>query len=112
MVFSFSTVQTLIMCDLILILCFSFSDVSKTFVEIPPELCYIIMSPIPVSMLYSFAFIPSIMHRIEGLLVAFNFKKMHLDHCPQNGIETFKVGYLFPFQIKYFCNYLLIVLNS
>ncbi|KAI5446796.1 hypothetical protein KIW84_014585, partial [Lathyrus oleraceus] len=66
-------------------------DVSKTFVEIPPELCYIIMSPIPVSVLYSFAFIPSIMHRIEGLLVAFNFKKMHLDHCPQNGIETFKV---------------------
>ncbi|XP_058762785.1 endoribonuclease Dicer homolog 2-like isoform X2 [Vicia villosa] len=66
-------------------------DVSKTFVELPPELCYIIMSPLPVSTLYSYAFIPSIMHRIEGMLVASNFKKMHLDHCPQNGIQTFKV---------------------
>jgi hypothetical protein len=86
-------VQTLIMCNLILILCYTVSDVSKTFVELPPELCSIIMSPISVNTLYSFSFVPSIMHRLESLLGAFNFQKMHLDHCPQNRIETFKVGY-------------------
>ncbi|KAK2399935.1 endoribonuclease Dicer protein [Trifolium repens] len=46
-------------------------DASKTFVELPPELCSIII--------------------LESLLVAFNFKKMHLDHCPQNKIQSFKV---------------------
>ncbi|WJX17040.1 hypothetical protein P8452_06998 [Trifolium repens] len=46
-------------------------DASKTFVELPPELCSIII--------------------LESLLVAFNFKKMHLDHCPQNRIQSFKV---------------------
>ncbi|CAJ2657950.1 unnamed protein product [Trifolium pratense] len=66
-------------------------DVSKTFVQLPPELCYIIMSPISVDTLYSFSFIPSIMHRLESLLGAFNFQKMHLDRCPQNRIQTFKV---------------------
>ncbi|XP_045805970.1 endoribonuclease Dicer homolog 2-like isoform X2 [Trifolium pratense] len=66
-------------------------DASKTYVELPPELCSIIMSPISVDTLYSFSYIPSIMHRLESLLGAFNFKKMHLDHCPQNRIETFKV---------------------
>ncbi|XP_045805840.1 endoribonuclease Dicer homolog 2-like [Trifolium pratense] len=66
-------------------------DVSNTFVELPPELCSIIMSPISIDTLYSFLFIPSIMHRLESLLVAFNFKKMHLDHCPQNRIQTSKI---------------------
>ncbi|KEH42074.1 endoribonuclease dicer-like protein [Medicago truncatula] len=66
-------------------------DVSKTFVELPPELCSIIMSPISVRTIYSFSFIPSIMHRLESLLVALNFKKMHLSLCPQNSIQTFKV---------------------
>ncbi|XP_039686333.1 endoribonuclease Dicer homolog 2 isoform X2 [Medicago truncatula] len=66
-------------------------DVSKTFVELPPELCSIIMSPVPLSTLYTFSFIPSIMHRLESLLGAYNFKRMHLDYCPQNKIQTFKV---------------------
>ncbi|PNX75373.1 SNW domain-containing protein 1-like [Trifolium pratense] len=43
-------------------------DVSKTFVELPPELCSIIMSPISVNTPYSFSFIPSIMHRLESFL--------------------------------------------
>ncbi|WJX27542.1 hypothetical protein P8452_16351 [Trifolium repens] len=66
-------------------------DVSKTFVELPPELCSIIMSPISVNTLYSFSFIPSIMHRVESLLGAFNFQKMHLDRYRQNRIQTFKI---------------------
>ncbi|GLT60476.1 hypothetical protein SLA2020_332400 [Shorea laevis] len=65
---------------------------SNTFVELPPELCDIIMSPISTSTVYSFTFIPSIMHRLGSLLLAINLKKMHLDHCMQNVIiPTFKI---------------------
>ncbi|KAL2341556.1 hypothetical protein Fmac_009496 [Flemingia macrophylla] len=67
------------------------SKASRAFVELPPELCSIIMSPIKESIIYSFSFIPSIMHRLESLLGAFNLKKMHLDHCLQNEIQTMKV---------------------
>ncbi|KAI4355208.1 hypothetical protein L6164_004002 [Bauhinia variegata] len=64
---------------------------SQSSVELPPELCEIIMSPISINTIYSFSFIPSIMHRIESLLIAFNLKKMHLDHCTQNDIPTSKI---------------------
>ncbi|KAJ6891882.1 hypothetical protein NC651_025165 [Populus alba x Populus x berolinensis] len=53
-------------------------------VDLPPELCDIILSPVSVSTLYSYTFIPSIMHRLESLLIAVNLKKMHSDHCTQN----------------------------
>ncbi|KOM37874.1 hypothetical protein LR48_Vigan03g125600 [Vigna angularis] len=66
-------------------------EASKAFVELPPELCSIIMSPIKDSIIYTFSFIPSIMHRIESLLGAFNLKKMHLDHCAQNETQIMKV---------------------
>ncbi|XP_022635484.1 endoribonuclease Dicer homolog 2 isoform X2 [Vigna radiata var. radiata] len=66
-------------------------EASKAFVELPPELCSIIMSPIKDSIIYTFSFIPSIMHRIESLLAAFNLKKMHLDHCAQNETQIVKV---------------------
>ncbi|KAF3970735.1 hypothetical protein CMV_005595 [Castanea mollissima] len=66
---------------------------SNKFVELPPELCSIIMSPISITTFYSFSFVPSIMHRLESLLIAFNLKKMLLDHhCVQNDlIPTMKV---------------------
>ncbi|TKY61271.1 Endoribonuclease Dicer-like 2 [Spatholobus suberectus] len=64
---------------------------SMSSVELPPELCSVIMSPISVSTIYSFSFIPSIMHRLESLLVAFNLKKMLLDQCTQNDIPVSKV---------------------
>ncbi|KAM7525882.1 hypothetical protein LguiA_015784 [Lonicera macranthoides] len=65
---------------------------SNSSVELPPELCSIIMSPISVSTFFSFSFVPSIMHRIESLLIASNLKKIHADHCMQNvNIPTFKV---------------------
>ncbi|KAI5574688.1 hypothetical protein BDE02_10G160800 [Populus trichocarpa] len=53
-------------------------------VDLPPELCDIILSPVSISTLYSYTFIPSIMHRLESLLIAVNLKKMHSDHCMQN----------------------------
>ncbi|CAK9167068.1 unnamed protein product, partial [Ilex paraguariensis] len=65
---------------------------SNASVELPPELCFIIMSPISISTSYSFSFVPSIMHRIESLLIAVNLKKMHANHCTQNVvIPTVKV---------------------
>ncbi|XP_027932096.1 endoribonuclease Dicer homolog 2-like isoform X1 [Vigna unguiculata] len=59
--------------------------------ELPPELCSVIMSPISICTVYSFSFIPSIMHWLEGLLVAFNLRKMLLDHCTKNDIPIIKV---------------------
>ncbi|TYI43273.1 hypothetical protein ES332_A01G156600v1 [Gossypium tomentosum] len=65
---------------------------SNAFVELPPELCDVIMSPISISTFYSFTFLPSIMHRLESLLLATSLKKMLLDHCVHNvAIPTMKV---------------------
>uniref|UniRef100_A0A5B6Z5E8 RNase III domain-containing protein n=1 Tax=Davidia involucrata TaxID=16924 RepID=A0A5B6Z5E8_DAVIN len=65
---------------------------SNTSVQLPPELCYIIMSPISIATFYSFSFVPSIMHRIESLLIAVNLKKMLADDCMQKVvIPTMKV---------------------
>ena len=62
--------------------------------ELPPELCDIILSPFSISTLYSYTFIPSLMHRLESLLVAVNLKKMYSDHCKQNvDIPLMKVIY-------------------
>ncbi|KAK7246158.1 hypothetical protein RIF29_41018 [Crotalaria pallida] len=58
-------------------------------VELPPEICLIIMSPISIDMIYSFSFLPSVMHRIESLIGAYNLKRTYLDHC--NEIQIFKV---------------------
>lgn len=75
--------------------------------ELPPELCSVIMSPISIGTIYSFTFIPSIMHWLEGLLVAFNLKKMLLDHCTQNGIPVSKVKPLLSVKNAY--NYTMII---
>ncbi|ONH95036.1 hypothetical protein PRUPE_7G047900 [Prunus persica] len=67
-------------------------DSCHTSVELPPELCSIVMSPLSVSNLYSFSLVPSIMHRLESLLLAFNLKRMVLDRCTENvTISTIKV---------------------
>ncbi|KAK6911762.1 Ribonuclease III domain [Dillenia turbinata] len=57
---------------------------SHNTVELPPELCFIVMAPIPISTFYSFTFLPSIMQRITSLLVAANLGKICTDHCKQN----------------------------
>ncbi|ESQ49771.1 hypothetical protein EUTSA_v10019898mg [Eutrema salsugineum] len=59
----------------------------REFVELPPELCHVILSPISVDMIYSYTFIPSVMQRIESLLIAFNLKK----NIPKVNIPTIKV---------------------
>ncbi|KAB1200469.1 hypothetical protein CJ030_MR0G007159 [Morella rubra] len=50
------------------------NESSNSSVELPPELCSIVMSPISIATFYTFAFVPSIMHRLESLLVAGNLK--------------------------------------
>ncbi|KAK8522465.1 hypothetical protein V6N12_056173 [Hibiscus sabdariffa] len=68
-------------------------EVSTAFVELPPELCHVLLSPISISTFYSFTFVPLIMHRIESLLLATSLKRMHLDHCLRNvAIPTMKVS--------------------
>lgn len=58
--------------------------ISSAGVELPPELCKLIMSPISCGTLYSFSFVPSIMHRIECLLLAIKLKMLILDRFMQN----------------------------
>ncbi|KAI3783735.1 hypothetical protein L1987_42821 [Smallanthus sonchifolius] len=67
-------------------------ETSNAGIELPPELCYIMMSPIPISTFYSFSFVPSVMHRIEAWLIALNLKKMHLDGSQSYGnVPTSKI---------------------
>ncbi|GJW57064.1 endoribonuclease Dicer homolog 2-like protein [Tanacetum coccineum] len=65
---------------------------SNAGVELPAEVCYILMSPISISTFYSYSLVPSIMHRIESYLIALNLKKMHLDCGQQKGnVPAFKL---------------------
>lgn len=57
---------------------------SGACVELPPELCLVIMSPISVVTLYTFSFLPSIMHRVESLLLSANLRGIVMVHCTQN----------------------------
>uniref|UniRef100_A0A803KMM7 Uncharacterized protein n=1 Tax=Chenopodium quinoa TaxID=63459 RepID=A0A803KMM7_CHEQI len=57
---------------------------SGASVELPPELCLIIMSPISVATIYTYSFLPSIMHQVEALLLSANLRGIILDHCMQN----------------------------
>ncbi|XP_047327651.1 endoribonuclease Dicer homolog 2 [Impatiens glandulifera] len=66
--------------------------ISNPHVQLPPELCLIIMSPISASTFYSFSFVPVLMHRLESLLVAVNLKGILKDHCIRSvDIPTLKV---------------------
>ncbi|XP_068665056.1 endoribonuclease Dicer homolog 2 [Aristolochia californica] len=58
---------------------------SSTY-ELPPELCMIILSPISAITLYSFSFVPSIMHRIKGMLLAVALKRLQMNHYTQNAL--------------------------
>ncbi|KAJ0973480.1 hypothetical protein J5N97_021439 [Dioscorea zingiberensis] len=56
---------------------------TNTGVELPPELCVVIMPFVPMNTLYSFSIIPSVMHRIECILLAARLK-IELGHCTKN----------------------------
>ncbi|CAO2832596.1 unnamed protein product [Amaranthus hypochondriacus] len=53
---------------------------SGASVELPPELCLVIMSPLSIDTLYTFSFLPSIMHRFESLQMSANLRSIIKDH--------------------------------
>ncbi|XXG49554.1 hypothetical protein AAC387_Pa02g3712 [Persea americana] len=57
---------------------------SNNTVELPPELCVIVLPNITISTLYSFSFVPFIMHRIESTLLAARLKMIQMNHYKQN----------------------------
>ncbi|KAH0713477.1 hypothetical protein KY289_009436 [Solanum tuberosum] len=59
-------------------------DSTNSSIELPPELCLVIMSPISIYTLYMYSFVPSIMHQIESLVMASHLKSMILDDCKLN----------------------------
>lgn len=66
--------------------CFFCAEHSNSSCQLPPELCSIIMSPIPISTIYSFSLLPSVMHRIESLLIAANLKSVPMLLSNQNAV--------------------------
>ncbi|XP_027768905.1 endoribonuclease Dicer homolog 2-like [Solanum pennellii] len=59
-------------------------DSTDSSVQLPPELCFVIMSPISISTLYTYSYVPSIMHRIESLVMASHLNSMLLIDCKLN----------------------------
>ncbi|XP_047956209.1 endoribonuclease Dicer homolog 2 isoform X1 [Salvia hispanica] len=59
--------------------------------ELPPEICLILMSPISISTVYSFSFLPSLMHRIESLAIASNLKSIPVGGTTNVEIPAIKV---------------------
>ncbi|RAL54476.1 hypothetical protein DM860_001604 [Cuscuta australis] len=66
---------------------------SSATLQLPPELCSVIISSVPHAMFFSFSYLPAIMHRIESFLLARTLKRLHMDQCtPQNcSIPTNKI---------------------
>ncbi|RWR74360.1 endoribonuclease Dicer 2 isoform X1 [Cinnamomum micranthum f. kanehirae] len=59
---------------------------SNNSVELPPELCVIVLSNITISTLYSFSFVPCIMHRIESTLLAARLRIIQMNHYTQKNV--------------------------
>ncbi|XP_057867129.2 endoribonuclease Dicer homolog 2 isoform X2 [Cryptomeria japonica] len=64
--------------------------VTNAEVHLPPELCNLVSYGIPISVLYTFSYLPSVMHRIESVLSAAQLQKIFSSNQPYN-ISTFKV---------------------
>ncbi|KAL5723260.1 hypothetical protein ACHQM5_006678 [Ranunculus cassubicifolius] len=71
--------------------CNSEKESTTAWVELPPELCCILLSNISLDTLYSFSMLPSIMHRVESILLAINLKILQIAHPTRNDIPTMKV---------------------
>ncbi|KAK4787035.1 hypothetical protein SAY86_010868 [Trapa natans] len=52
----------------------------KYTIHLPPEICNLLISPISISTIYTYTFVPSILHRLGSLLLATHMKEMFLDH--------------------------------
>ncbi|KAG2547662.1 hypothetical protein PVAP13_9KG468200 [Panicum virgatum] len=66
---------------------------SRNAVELPPELCLVVVSPLSARTLYSFSFIPSIMYRIQCMLLSVKLKSQLGPRMQQFDIPALK-GYI------------------
>ncbi|RLN39642.1 hypothetical protein C2845_PM01G36130 [Panicum miliaceum] len=66
---------------------------SRNAVDLPPELCRVVMSPLSARALYSFSFIPSIMYRIQCMLLSVKLKNQLGPRMQQFDIPALK-GYI------------------
>ncbi|KAL6878157.1 hypothetical protein ACP4OV_012327 [Aristida adscensionis] len=64
---------------------------SKSIVELPPELCRIVMSPVATNTLWSFSFVPAIMYRIQCMLLSVNLKNQLGPRMQQFDVPALKV---------------------
>ncbi|XP_008644679.1 endoribonuclease Dicer homolog 2a isoform X5 [Zea mays] len=64
-----------------------------TSVKLPPELCKIVMAPVSANTLFSFSFVPSIMYRIQCLLLSAKLKIQLGPRMQQFNITAMK-GYI------------------
>ncbi|KAJ1294685.1 hypothetical protein BS78_01G164800 [Paspalum vaginatum] len=64
---------------------------SSNAVELPPELCRVVMSPVSANTLRSFTFIPSIMYRIQCLLLSVKLKIQLGPRMQQFDIPALKI---------------------
>lgn len=68
-----------------------FSGSSKSGVELPPELCIILLSPVSLSTVYSFSLIPSLIYRIQSILLVSNLNILSDNSMPENILPAMKV---------------------
>ncbi|CAL4943021.1 unnamed protein product [Urochloa decumbens] len=64
---------------------------STNAVELPPELCKVVMSPVSSNTLRNFLFIPSIMYRIQCMLLSVNLKVQLSQRMHQFDIPALKI---------------------
>jgi len=64
---------------------------SRNAVELPPELCLVVVSPLSARTLYSFSFIPSIMYRIQCMLLSVKLKSQLGPRMQQFDIPALKI---------------------
>lgn len=62
-----------------------------TSVKLPPELCKIVMAPVSANTLFSFSFVPSIMYRIQCLLLSAKLKIQLGPRMQQFNITAMKI---------------------
>jgi endoribonuclease Dicer len=63
-------------------------------VELPPELCRIIMSPVSANNLHIFSYVPSIMFRIQCMLLSVKLKVQLGPTVQQFDVPVLKVDFL------------------
>ena len=78
---------------------------SRNAVQLPPELCLVVVSLLSARTLYSFSFIPSIMYRIQCMLLSVKLKSQLGPRMQQFDIPALKVCIMLQFCFMYSNNF-------